>query len=348
MRILAVCAVAHPGGAEIGLLRLGRRLRARGHELTLATPGPGPLDDAGFAVVRLPLGGLDRGAGARAVGSWPRARRLARDADLVYLNGTVCGRLLPALSGRRTVLHVHDMVDRVPRHWVRADAVLADSQAVARRLPGLGAHVVYCPVELDVPAAPAPWPAGDGPVVGFVGRLEPRKGPLDLVLAAPAIRAGAPGARVVIVGGDPYGSDPGYVARVAGAPGIEHVPWMADGAAVMAHLDVLVAPSYSEPFGTVLAEAMAAGTPVVATCVDGLPEVVADGETGRLVAPGRPDELAAAVLEVLSRRAEMGAAARQRAQRFGADAYADRVEAILIAAAGAAAPPAQTPAGART
>ena len=336
MRILAVCAVAHPGGAEIGLLRLARRLRERGHALTLATPGQGPLDDAGFPLVRLALGGLDRGAGMRAIASWPRARQLARLADLVYLNGTVCGRLLPALGGHRTVLHVHDIVDRVPRHWSRADAVLADSGAVAEHLPGLDAHVVHCPVELDVADVAPPWPdaAGSGPVVGFVGRLEPRKGPHDLVRAAPAIRAGAPGARIVIVGSDPYASDPGYVARVRAAEGIEHVPWVADGAAVMRHLDVLVAPSREEPFGTVLAEAMVAGTPVVATRVGGLAQTVVDGETGRLVAPGRPDELAAAVLEVLARRDEMGAAARTWAQRFGADAYADRVEPILLAAAG--------------
>ena len=75
---------------------------ARGHELTLATPRAGPLDEAGLPVVRIALGGLERGAGARAVASFPHARRLARDADLVYLNGTVCGRLLPALAGRRT------------------------------------------------------------------------------------------------------------------------------------------------------------------------------------------------------------------------------------------------------
>ena len=336
MRILAVCAVAHPGGAEIGLLRLARRLRERGHALTLATPGQGPLDDAGFPLVRLALGGLDRGAGMRAIASWPRARQLARLADLVYLNGTVCGRLLPALGGHRTVLHVHDIVDRVPRHWSRADAVLADSGAVAERLPGLDAHVVHCPVELDVADVAPPWPeaARSGPVVGFVGRLEPRKGPHDLVRAAPAIRAGAPGARIVIVGSDPYASNPGYVARVRAAEGIEHVPWVADGAAVMRHLDVLVAPSREGPFGTVLAEAMVAGTPVVATRVGGLAQTVVDGETGRLVAPGRPDELAAAVLEVLARREEMGAAARAWAQRLGADAYADRVEPILLAAAG--------------
>ncbi|MEA2185578.1 MAG: hypothetical protein QOK16_589 [Solirubrobacteraceae bacterium] len=337
MRILAVCAVAHPGGAEIGLLRLAKRLLARGHELTLATPGPGPMDEQGLPVVRLALGGLERGAGARAVPSFPRARRLARDVDLVYLNGTVSARLLPALAGRRSVLHVHDIVERVPRHWSLANAVMADSAAVAERLTGLEAQVVYCPVELDVPEVPAPWPADsatNGPVIGFVGRLEPRKGPLDLIQAAPQIRAGAPGARIVVIGGDPYDSDPAYAEQVRNAEGIEHVPWVADGAAVMRHLDVLVAPSRQEPFGTVLAEAMAAGTPVVSTSVGGIAEVVADGETGRLVAPGDPEALAAAVLDVLRDRARMGAAARQRARRFGADAYADRVEAILLEAAG--------------
>ena len=335
MKILAVCAVAHPGGAEIGLLRLAKRLLARGHRMTLATPAAGPLDDAGLPVVRLALGGLRRGGGARAAASFPRARRLALEHDLVYLNGTVAGRLLPALAGRRSVLHVHDIVERVPRFWSLADAVLADSGAVADRLPGLDAHVVYCPVELDVAAAPPPWPPDDGdgggarPVIGFVGRIEPRKGPLDLVRAAPAIRAGAPGARIVLVGDDPYDSAPDYARRVRESPAVEHIPWVPDGAAVMRHLDVLVAPSRQEPFGTVLAEAMAAGTPVVATRVGGLAEVVEDGATGRLVTPGRPDELAAAVLEVLAARARMGAAARERAQRFGADAYADRVEPIL-------------------
>jgi glycosyltransferase involved in cell wall biosynthesis len=266
----------------------------------------------------------------RAIASWPRARRLARDHDVTYLNGTVAGRLLPALLGRRTVLHVHDIVTRVPRHWHRADVVLADSQAVANRLNGLAAEVVYCPVELDPPVRDPPWPPSPaGRIVAFVGRIEPRKGPLDLILAAPAIRAGAPDARIVVVGDDPYQSDPDYLALVRSAAGVEQVPWVDDAAAIMSHIDVLVAPSRSEPFGTVLSEAMAAGTPVVATRVDGLPEVVQEGVNGMLVEPGDPRALAAAVLQVLARRDEMGAAARTSARRFGADAYADRVEALI-------------------
>jgi glycosyltransferase involved in cell wall biosynthesis len=333
MRLLAVNAVSSPGGAEIGLLRLLRRLEA--WDVTVTTPAPGALSHAalsrGCAWAQLPLGGLDRRTGARAVLSLPRARRLASDADVVYLNGGVAARVLTAVRRRaRTVLHVHDLVDAVPRHWRAADVVLADSQAVADRLDGLDAHVVYCPVELDPPDVPAPWSPG-GEVVGFVGRLEPRKGPLDLARAAPAIHAARPQARVVIVGDDPYGADPGYTERVRNAPGVEHHGWVDGAAGLMRHLDVLVLPSHVEPFGTVLAEAMAVGTPVVATRVGGLAEVVEHGVSGLLVDPGRPDELAAAVVEVLGRRGEMGAAARERAQRFGADAYARRVERLLVA-----------------
>ena len=330
VKLLAVNAVDHPGGAEVGLLRLASRLRDREWEVTLTSPREGPLSDAGYPWLRLDVGGLAAGEGARAVGSWPRALRLAQRFDVVYLNSTVCGRLLPALRGTRSVLHVHDIVDRVPRHWAQADVVLADSQAVADRLEGLEAHVVYCPIELDPPEVDAPWTVPDGvPVIGFVGRIEPRKGVLDLIAAAPAIRAGAPGAEVVVVGDDPWDAFPEHLAEVRAAPDVVHVPWQDNAAGLMRHLDVLVAPSHQEPFGTVISEAMAVGTPVVATRVGGLAEVVDDGVTGLLVEPGEPEALAGAVLEVLARGAEMGAAAKQAARRFGADAYADRVEALI-------------------
>jgi glycosyltransferase involved in cell wall biosynthesis len=99
----------------------------------------------------------------------------------------------------------------------------------------------------------------------------------------------------------------------------------------MRHLDVLVLPSREEPFGTVLAEAMAVGTPVVATRVDGLPEVVRDGVTGRLVEPGDIGGLTAAVLDVLHHRQPMSDAARTHAARFATPAYVERIERLLLA-----------------
>lgn len=344
MRLLAVCQVDRPGGPEIGLLRLLDRLDAYGWDIRITSPGlaPTPLADAGWPWEPLEVGGLAHGAGARAVASWPRARRLAREADVTYLNGTVAGRLLPALIGRATVLHVHDIVRRVPRHWQGADLVLADSQAVAARLAPLDVHVVGCPVELAPPRAPAPWGDGRGaPVVGFVGRLVPQKGPMDLIEAAPAIRARADGAsagvRIVVVGDDPYDDEEtGYAAAVRASGDVDHVGRVHDVASILHHLDVLVVPSRQEPFGTVVAEAMAAGTPVVATRVDGLPELVEDGVTGLLVDPGDPEALAAAVLRVLERRDAMSTAAREAAQRFGADAYAEHVADLIDAIVGRA------------
>lgn len=340
--MVAIAPVDHAGGAEIGLLRLLVRLRDAGWALTLATPGDGPLARtaraAGIHAERLPVGGLHAGAGARAVASWPAARRLSRAHDVVYLNGTVCGRLLPAVGAARTVLHVHDLVERAPRFWHRADVVLADSQAAADRLGRLGdrAQVTGCPIEPDPAPVDPPWSPGERPVVGYVGRIEPRKGVLDLVRAAPLIDA-----RVVVVGDDPYATDPRYLAAVDAAPEVERHGWVEGAAGLMRHLDVLVLPSRAEPFGTVLAEAMNAGTPVVATRVGGLEEVVHDGVTGRLVAPGDPEALAAAVNEVLGRRDEMGRAAMQRARRWHAGPYARRW--VQVVAPGAPLPEETSP-----
>jgi len=331
--LLAVAPVRHPGGAEIVLMRLLTGLRARRWRLLLTTPGPGRLADmaaaTGIPWQPLALGGLGRRRGLRAAASWPRARRLSRHYGVVYLNGTVCGRLLPALAGRRTVLHVHDMVDRVPSFWRRADLVLAASQAVADRLEGLHAHVVYPPVDPEPAPVDPPWRGGDGPVVGFVGRIEPRKGVLDLVRAAPAIRRAVPDARIVLVGDDDYGIDADYLAAVRAGPGVEHHGWIDGAPGLMRALDVLVLPSHEEPAGTVLAEAMAVGTPVVATRVDGLPEIVEPGVTGELVEPGAPEELAAAVVRVLEEREAMGAAAARHAERFHVEGFLDEMERLL-------------------
>ena len=298
MRLLAVCQVDRPGGPEIGLLRLLRRLQARGWAIALTSPGAAPPAEfaaTGWPWEELEVGGLEHGAGARAVASWPRARRLSRDADITYLNGTVAGRLLPALRGHTTVLHVHDIVDRVPRHWHGADLVLADSKAVGARLDPLDVHVIGCPVELDPRARPrAVARQRRGPVVGFVGRLVPRKGALDLVPhhADDPRRAGRRARRRRRRRS--YGDEASdYAAAVHTSSKVDHVGRVAE-ARHPRPLDVLVLPSTQEPFGTVVAEAMAAGTPVVAHAGRQAARLVEDSVTGALVEPGDTAALAVA------------------------------------------------------
>jgi hypothetical protein len=149
VNLLAVNDTDVPGERELRLFDALERLAAHGWEATVSTPGDEPLANCRFPWVHLDVGGLGQGEGARAVASWPRALRLAQRFDVVYLNSTVCGRLLPALRGTHAVLHVDVLVDRVPRHWHTANVVVADSADIAARLDGLPTHVL------------AP-PAGDG------------------------------------------------------------------------------------------------------------------------------------------------------------------------------------------
>ena len=230
-RLIAITPVDHPGGAETTLLRLlaglkpglGRsrsRRRATDRCVTRrwppATPGTGCRWAGSLAAPG--LGRSRRGHGSCA--GAPGRRRLP---ERRRVRPAAAGAAAPH-AGPRLVLHIHDMVSRVPRFWRRADVVLAGSEAVAGRLAGLHARVVYAPVDPDPPERAPPWPTGNGPVIGFVGRIEPRKGPLDLVRAAPAIRRGAPGRRVVVVGDDPYGTDPDYTRAVLELAQIEHYP----------------------------------------------------------------------------------------------------------------------------
>ena len=155
MRLLLVNGVDAPGEPETRMLETAARLRALGWATTVTSPTGGALQDAGFPWLKLDIGGPGHGEGARAVASWPRALRLAQRFDAVYLNSTVCGRLLPALRGAWTVLHVHDPVDRIPRHWYRADVVVADGEAVAERLDGLPVHALAPPRRGDAGALDA-------------------------------------------------------------------------------------------------------------------------------------------------------------------------------------------------
>jgi glycosyltransferase involved in cell wall biosynthesis len=349
-KVLAVSQAADLGGAEYALLRIARRLPERGFEVQIATPGQGGLTDAarrdGMPVHPLAVGALRAGAWPRAIAGWPRARLLMRRLapDLLYLNGTVAQRLAPAFGGATLVPHVHDLLEVAPRpwrserFWRSVPVVLCASDAVARSAAAAGApperlRTVYCPVD-DVERAPRPDWADGRPVVGYVGRIEPRKGTLDLVRAARGLAERLPDLRFVLVGDDDFAASRDYSGRVreeAAALGDRVVLTgrVDEASRLMPWFDVLCVPSRREPFGTVAAEALAGGTPVVATRSGGMAEYVVPGRNGELVAPGEPEALADALASVLDRAPSMSAAALEDAKRFSSNRVADLVAEAL-------------------
>lgn len=186
-------------------------------------------------------------------------------------------------------------------------------------------------------------------MVLFVGRITRQKGILHLVRA---IRYLAPGTQVVLCAGAPdtEAISAEMAALVAEAKReskatIIWIPEMVskeDVIALYSHAALFVCPSVYEPFGIINLEAMACETAVVASAVGGIPEVVVDGETGRLVpieqatdgtgTPLNPEQyvadFAAALNEVVGdpeRAAAMGKAGRLRAQEsFSWPAIAER------------------------
>ena len=158
------------------------------------------------------------------------------------------------------------------------------------------------------------------PVVGNVAALVPHKGQRDLIEAAALLVRDVPDARVVILGD---GELREALERQIREHHIERHVFLAgfrdDAIELTKDFDVFVMSSVHEGMCTALVDAMAASRPAVATSVGGLPEVVADGETGYLVPPRDPKALAARLVELLSDealRARMGAAALARAREI--------------------------------
>ena len=163
---------------------------------------------------------------------------------------------------------------------------------------------------------PAPAPAVDRPEALFVGALEPSKSVDVLLEAWRDVVERVPGARLTVVGSGTQREALLRRARLATLEGSVRFTGTVPREEVRDLLDasrLLVLPSRSEGMGRVILEAFARGRPVVATRVGGIPELVQDGITGRLVPPEDPQTLAKALVELLQHVSPadgMGRAAR--------------------------------------
>jgi glycogen synthase len=176
------------------------------------------------------------------------------------------------------------------------------------------------------------------PYVLFVGRITDQKGIFHLLEAASSL---PPGVQVVLCASAPDTPEIENRLRqaVAGRPGVVWINAMVAVEEVVqlySHAAVFACPSVYEPFGLINLEAMGCQTPVVASAVGGILEVVENGVTGLLVPPGRPDELARALNRVLGDRAlaqSLGQAGRRRVEeRFSWASVAERTERVYAAA----------------
>jgi glycosyltransferase involved in cell wall biosynthesis len=212
------------------------------------------------------------------------------------------------------------------RRFVRdADAVVACSDYLARELAAAFGGVPVTVVHNGVDAAALVASAADarpraGRVVVSVAKFEHKKGQDVLIEAFSLLAAERPDVSLVLAGAAADALP--RIAALCKRPGLaSRVELLVDAphdavARLLATATAFALPSRQEPFGIVLLEAGAFGLPVVATRVGGIPEIVTDGVSGRLVPPDDPAALAAALRDVLDDHASsraMGAKLREAA-----------------------------------
>ena len=205
--------------------------------------------------------------------------------------------------------------------------------------PGTRGHVVYNGVDLNEFTNVVPV-RRDCPYVLGIGRHVPQKGFDVLLRAFDLLRGNAALAnhRLVLAGDGPQHEDLRALAHQLDLD--DHVDFVgrcdrAATAALFAGCSLFVLPSRHEPMGIVNLEAMAAGRPVLASAVGGVPELVIDRETGVLVRADDHDHLAhelGALLAAPEERARMGRAGFERVQQFSWPSIADQYASIYRAA----------------
>ncbi|MCX6357792.1 MAG: glycosyltransferase [Candidatus Aureabacteria bacterium] len=208
-------------------------------------------------------------------------------------------------EGRFLLRQLENLVNR------RADAVVANSEAVQRdtvareRIDPRKISVIYNGVNVPADGSVQGWRALTGrdirgPVACCVANFFPYKGHLELIAAAGLVARDIPGFRLLLVGD---GRERAAIERAIGAGRLgDNVILLgnrSDSMEIIRASQCVALASHEEGFPNVLLEAMAAGKPVVATNVGGVPEIVRDGETGLLVPARDPGALAGALLRVL-------------------------------------------------
>jgi glycosyltransferase involved in cell wall biosynthesis len=353
MRIVHSVTSGEAAGGQVVALQLARAARDAGHDCVFVSPDEGPfLAQAraeGFPTHLLRLDRLFRVDGVARLARLLRGER----ADVLHLHtplvATILGRLAGRLARVAVVSHVH-IENHFPQRpaqsalyrWLdnatarRAAALVTVSNGTRAALEAQGyprgrtvvIHNGVAPATAD--AAPLDL---QRPIVGEIARLAEVKGQRTLLRACAGLDVS-----VVLVGADleQGGAYRALLEREADELGIRNrvlfTGYRADAASLLRSFDVFALPSTTEGLPLVLLEAMAAGVPVVATPVGGVPELVADGETGLLVPPGDADALEAAIRRLLdepetARRLAANALA-QVEERFSERVMGERVLAV--------------------
>jgi glycosyltransferase involved in cell wall biosynthesis len=349
LRVFMYSAVepADRGGVQAVYRRLAASLRSQGHQVVQAWSRPDP-HDASSSHHALPPPGLGpllrrprKLAGAcravlRLAATLLRFRPDVVNCHFVTAEAWYFAWLKPVFRYRLVVsAHGSDVVR--PRPWnapwipqvlARADAVTAVSELTGARLeerygvPRSRLFVIRNGIDTVFWGAVTAVPVGERPpVVLAVGRLHPVKGHDVLLEAFALVASRVADARLVIVGEGGFGTDLercaeslGIASRVT-LTGAEPAPAVRDR---LARARCFVLPSRSEGLPLALLEAMAAGTPIVASRVGGIPEVVGE-DSAAMVPPEDPAALAAALLAVLSDEKSASARvdhARREVRRF--------------------------------
>jgi len=267
-------------------------------------------------------------------------------ADLVHAHAyghfpTFAASFGRALDGCALVITPHSDAGR--RSWSKslfdrvvpaltlknAARIIAISDHEAAHLAGLGVsreriHVIPNGVDLGEFARLQRAPTTHDGIVGlFVGRIDPDQKGLDTLVRALALLPRSVPIRIRLVGEDWGGTEPlrSLARRLEVADRLVFVGKLGRPALLeeYARAQFFVLPSVFEPFGIVLLEAMAAGLPVIASRVGGIPEIVQEGQTGMLVEPGNPGALAGSLLRLChdeGLRRAMARGAREQVTRY--------------------------------